>query len=164
MRHVLAGLRSTLRSGLRRGSGPRRLCLMLIGMSSTDNARRDRLDERSFRLGAGFKEQERGQVLEELSALGPHLARWDPSEVEVDVSVHEGGDKEPRVTLRAFLPGWPPLVAVGFDPDLMRALAEAKRGLITQIDRHKTEREPKSNRQLRLYTIRHPGSSAGSGS
>lgn len=140
------------------------MCLMLIGMSNTDNARRDRLDERSFRLGAGFKEQEREQVLEELSALGPHLARWDPSEVEVDVSVRERGGKEQRVTLRAFLPGCPPLVAVGYDRDLMRALAEAKRDLITQIDRHKTEREPKSNRQLRRDTIRHPGSSAGAGS
>ena len=67
---------------------------MLIGMSSTDNARRDRLDEHSFRLGAGFKEQEREQILEELSALGPHLARWDPSEVEVDVSVRERGGKD----------------------------------------------------------------------
>ena len=140
------------------------MCLMLIGMSSTDNARRDRLDEHSFRLGAGFKEQEREQILEELSALGPHLARWDPSEVEVDVSVRERGGKEQRVTLRAFLPGYPPLVAVGYDRDLMRALAEAKRDLITQIDRHKTEREPKSNRQLRRDTIRHPGSSAGAGS
>ena len=137
---------------------------MLMGMSSTDNARRDRLDERSLRLGAGFKEQEREQVLEVLSVLGPHLARWDPSEVDVDVSVHERGGKEQRVTLRAHLPGYPPLVAVGYDQDLLRALAEAKRDLITQIDRHKAEREPKSNRQLRRDTIRRPGSSAGAGS
>ncbi|GAB7069228.1 hypothetical protein JCM12141A_35170 [Mycolicibacterium hodleri] len=137
---------------------------MLMGMSSTDNARRDRLDERSFRLGAGFKEREREQVLEVLSALGPHLARWDPSEVEVDVSVHERGGKEQRVTLRALLPGCPPVVAVGYDADLVRALAEAKRDLITQIDRQKAEREPKRNRQLRRDTIRRPGSSAGAGS
>lgn len=136
---------------------------MLIGMSSADNARRDRLDERSFRLGAGFKEQEREQILEELSALGPHLARWEPSDVQVDVSVHERGGKEQRVTLRASLPGCPPLVAVGSNPDLMRAMAEAKRDLITQLDRLKTEREPKSNRRLRRETIRRPGSSAGVG-
>lgn len=137
---------------------------MLIGMSSTDNARRDRLDERSLRLGAGFKEQEREQVLEALSALGPHLARWDPSEVEVDVSVHERGGREQRVTLRAHLPCCPPLVAVRHDSDLVRALAEARRDLITQIDRHKAEREPKRNRHLRQDTIRRPGSSAGAGS
>lgn len=137
---------------------------MLIGVASTDNARRDRLDERSFRLGAGFKEQEREQVLDELSALGPHLARWNPSDVEVDVSVHERGGRDQRVTLRAFLPGHPPLVAVGYDRDPMRALAEAKRDLITQIDRHRTEREPKRNRQLRRESIRRPGPSAGAGS
>ncbi|MGP4056871.1 hypothetical protein ACTWP6_18955 [Mycobacterium sp. 4D054] len=133
-------------------------------MSSTDNARRDRLDERSLLLGAGFKEDERELVLDELSALGPHLARWDPSEVQVEVSVRERGGKEQSVTLRAFLPGFPPLVAVGQDRGLMRALAEAKRDLITQIDRHKTERDPKSNRQLRRDTIRHPGLNAGAGS
>ena len=69
-----------------------------------------------------------------------------------------------RSALRAHLPGYPPLVAVGYDQDLLRALAEAKRDLITQIDRHKAEREPKSNRQLRRDTIRRPGSSAGAGS
>lgn len=132
-------------------------------MNSTDNVRRDRLDQRSFRLGAGFKEQEYEQVLEELSALGPHLARWDPSEVEVDASVHERGGKEQRVTLRALLPGYPLLVAVGYDRDLMRALAEAKRDLITQIDRHKAEREPKRNRRVRRDSIRRPESSTGVG-
>jgi ribosome-associated translation inhibitor RaiA len=137
---------------------------MLVGMSSNDKTRRDRLDERSFRLGAGFKEEEREQVLGELSALGSHLAKWDPGDVQVDVSVHERGGKEQRVTLRAFLPGLPPLVAVGSDRDLKRALDDAKRDLITQLDRHKTEREPKSNRRLRRDTIRHPGSSAGVGS
>lgn len=137
---------------------------MLIGMSSTDNARRNHLDERSFRLGAGFKEEEREQILGELSALGKHLARWDPSDVQVDVSVHERGGKEQRVTLRTLLPGCPPLVAVGSDRDLMRALAEAKKDLMTQLERHKTEGEPKSNRRLRRDTIRRPGSSAGVGS
>ncbi|WP_406817128.1 hypothetical protein [Mycobacterium sp. M23085] len=133
-------------------------------MSYPDNAQRGRLDERSFRLGAGFEEQEREQILEVLSALGPHLARWDPSEVEVDVSVRERGGKDQRVTLRAFLPGGPPLVAVGDDRDLMRALAEAKKDLITQIDRRKTEHEPKRNRRLRRDTVRRPGSGAGAGS
>ena len=130
----------------------------------SSNARRDRLDQRSLRLGAGFKEQEREQILEALSALGPHLARCGPSEVLVDASVRERDGKEQRVTLRAFLPGYPPLVATGHDRDLMRALAEAKRDLITQIDRHKTEREPKGNRRIRRATVRHPGPSAGVGS
>jgi ribosome-associated translation inhibitor RaiA len=131
---------------------------------SSDDVRRDRLDERSFRLGAGFREPERERILEALATLGPHLARWDPNEVEVDVSVRGRGSREQRVTLRALLPGHPPLVAVGRHADLERALAQAKRELIIQIDRHRTEQVPKRNRLLRRTTIRRPEASAGAGS
>jgi ribosome-associated translation inhibitor RaiA len=132
-------------------------------MSSADDERRDVFDERAVHLGAGFKEQDRPHVLETLSGLRVHLGRWDPSEVDVEVSVHDRGGKEQRVTLRASLPGLPPLVASSQDRDLTRALGEAKRELIRQIDRHKSEREPKKNRQLRRETIRHPGSGEGPG-
>jgi hypothetical protein len=60
-------------------------------------------------LGAGFKEQERPHVLETLAPLGAHLKRWNPDEVDVEVSVQDRGGKEQRVTLRTTLPGLPPL-------------------------------------------------------
>ena len=97
-------------------------------MSRADNERRDVFDERAIHLGAGFKEQERPHVLETLAALGAHLKRWNPDEVDVEVSVQDRGGKEQRVTLRTTLPGLPPLVAVADDRDLTRALGEAKRG------------------------------------
>ena len=81
-------------------------------MSRADNERRDVFDERAIHLGAGFKEQERPHVLETLAALGAHLKRWNPDEVDVEVSVQDRGGKEQRVTLRTTLPGLPPLVAV----------------------------------------------------
>jgi ribosome-associated translation inhibitor RaiA len=112
-------------------------------------------------VGAGFKERERPYLLEALAALGPHLARWNPDDVDLEVSVHDRGGKEQRVTLRAILPGFPALVAVAADRDLTRALGEAKRELIRQIEHHKSEREPKNNRRLRSETIRHPESEAG---
>jgi ribosome-associated translation inhibitor RaiA len=133
-------------------------------MSNADNERREAFDERAVHLGAGFKEQERHHVLEMLSGLWVHVGRWDPSEVDVEVSVHDREGKEQRVTLRASLPGLPPLVAVSQDRDLTRALGEAKRELIRQIDRHKSEREPMKNRQLRRETIRRPGPEASQGS
>ena len=52
-------------------------------MSRADNERRDVFDERAIHLGAGFKEQERPHVLETLAALGAHLKRWNPDEVDV---------------------------------------------------------------------------------
>jgi ribosome-associated translation inhibitor RaiA len=131
-------------------------------MSNADNERRDVVfDERALHVGAGFKEQERPQLLEKLAPLAAHLGRWSADEIDVEVSVHDRGGKEQRVTLRATVPDFPPLVAVAEDGDLARALGEAKRELIRQIDRHKSAREPKHNRQLRSETIRHPESEAG---
>ena len=54
--------------------------------------------------------------------------------------MQDRGGKEQRVTLRTALPGQAPLVAVAADRDLTRALSEAKRELIRQIDHHKTAR------------------------
>ena len=84
--------------------------------------------------------------------LEPHLSRWDPAGMDVDVSVKERGGREQQVTLRADLPGYPQLVVKAADPDLDRALAEAKRELVRQIEEEKRKREPKSNRQLRKKT------------
>jgi hypothetical protein len=62
--------------------------------------------------------------------------------------------------LRTTLPGQPPLVAVAENPDINRALSEAKRELIRQLEQQKSAREPMNNRRLRRATIRHPGGSA----
>ena len=129
-------------------------------MSRYDNARRNALNERVFHIGAGFKEREHPHVIETLSGLGPHLGRWHPTDVDVEVSLQDRGGIEQRVTLRTSLPGLPPLVAAANDPDLTRALGEAKRELIRQIEHHKSARARMNNRQLRSETIRHPGTSA----
>jgi hypothetical protein len=120
-------------------------------VSETENQRHDVLDQ-AVRLGAGFKDGERPWVLEALSALVPHLARWDPDDVDVEISVKDRDGKEQHVTLRADLPGYSPVVAVAADRNLDRALAEAKRELIRQIEDQKSMREPKANRQLRKKT------------
>ena len=99
-------------------------------------------------------------MVEALSTLGPHLGRWDPSDVDIDVSLQDRGGREQRITLRTSLPGRPQLVAVADNPDLTRALCDAKRGLIRQLEHQKSAREPMNNRRLRSATIRHPGTSA----
>jgi ribosome-associated translation inhibitor RaiA len=120
-------------------------------VSDSENPRTDVLDE-EVRLGAGFSDEDRAWVLEKLSALAPHVARWDPADVDVEISVKHRDAKEQQVTLRADLPGYPPLVASAVDRDLDRALAEAKRELIRQIEDEKKKREPKNNRLLRKKT------------
>jgi ribosome-associated translation inhibitor RaiA len=116
-------------------------------------------DENVIHVGAGFVAKERPHVLSALSTLAPHLGRWEPRDVDVEVSLQDRGGKEQRVTLRTSLPGHPPLVAVADNPDITCALSEAKRELIRQIEHQKSAREPMNNRGLRRKTIRHPRAS-----
>ena len=57
-------------------------------------------------LGAGFDDADRPWVLDALKSLSPHLARWDPAGVDLEMSVKHRGGKEQQVTLRAALPGY----------------------------------------------------------
>jgi ribosome-associated translation inhibitor RaiA len=125
-------------------------------MSKSEHEQQDVFGGPALHVGAGFKEKERRHVVEALSTLGPHLGRWYPHDVIVDVSLQDRGGKEQRVTLRTSLPGLPPLVAVADNPDLTRALGEAKRELIRQIEHQKSAREPMNNRRLRSTTVWHP--------
>jgi ribosome-associated translation inhibitor RaiA len=124
---------------------------MRLAMSETDNARGDVLDE-VLRLGAGFTEDDSPWVLDALDAMVPHLARWNPADVDVEISVKDRGGKEQQVTLLADLPGYPPLVAKAANQQLDGAVAEAKRELIRQVEDAKGKREPKDNRHLRQKT------------
>jgi hypothetical protein len=120
----------------------------------SDSEQRNAFGESVLHVGAGFKEQERPHVLETLSTLGPHLlGRWDPRDIDVEVSLQDRGGKEQRVTLRTSLPGRPPLVAVAANPDITRALCDAKRELIGQLEHQKSEHDPMSSRSS--ATIRH---------
>ena len=79
--------------------------------------------------------------------------------MDIDVSLQDRGGREQRITLRTSLPGRPQLVAVADNPDLTRALCDAKRELIRQLEHQKSAREPMNDRRLRNKTIRHPGTS-----
>jgi ribosome-associated translation inhibitor RaiA len=117
----------------------------------TGSPRSGILDE-VLHLGRGLSDADRPWVLDALSGLVPHLSRWDPAGMTVDVSVKDRDGQEQQVTLRADLPGYPQLVAKAVHPNLEHALAEAKRELIQQVEDEKKKREPKSNRQLRKKT------------
>ena len=112
--------------------------------------------ENAIHVGAGFVAKEHPHLLETLSTLGPHLGKWDPSDVDLEVSLQDRGGKEQRVTVRTTLPGHQPLIAVAENPDINCALSEAKRELIRQLEHQKSADEPMNNRRLRRATIRHP--------
>src|ERR1700738_3839907 len=125
-------------------------------MSKSDKKQRNIVHENVIRIGAGFAAKEHPHVVETLSMLGPHLGRWGSRGVNVDVSLQDRGGKEQRVTLRTSLPGLTPLIAVAENPDITRALGDAKRELIRQLDHQRSAYEPTHNRRSRA-TIRHPG-------
>jgi ribosome-associated translation inhibitor RaiA len=118
-------------------------------VSDHDDPRTDTILDEVVHLTGGFTEADRPRVLEALSALGPHLSRWDPDGMRLEVSVKDLDGREQTVTLRAELPGYPTLVAKGANPNLDSALAAAKRELIRQVEDEKKKREPKNNRHLR---------------
>jgi len=129
-------------------------------MRKSDNAKRNIFRENVIHVGAGFVGKERPHVIQTLSTLEAHLGRWDPNDVDIDVSLQDRGGKEQRITLRTTLPGHPPLVAVADNPDITRALGDAKRELIRQLEHQKSKHDPMNNRRLRRATIRHPVTSA----
>lgn len=126
---------------------------MIPGLPDVD---RERFRDNAIRVGTGFVAKERAFVLESLSALGPHVGKWDPRDVEIDVSLQDRGGSQQRVTVRVRLPGLPMLVATADNPDTAHALSEAKRELIRQLNHQKSAQDPMNNRRGRRTTIRHP--------
>src|SRR6202022_1061987 len=103
-------------------------------MRKFENKWRNVLHENVIHVGAGFVAKAPPHLAGPFSPLGPHLGRWDSRDVNVDVSLQDRGGKEQRVTLRTTLPGLPPLVAMAENPDITRALCDAKGALIRQIE------------------------------
>ena len=110
-------------------------------MSKSDDRQRITFRENVIHVGVGFAAKERPHVREALSTLASHLGRWDPRDVDVEVTLQDRGGKEQRVTLRTMLPGLPQLIAVAESP-------------IRQLEHQKSAGEPMNNRRLRRATIR----------
>jgi hypothetical protein len=120
-------------------------------MSDPGNSPAQILAER-LRFGAGFTSEDSGHVLELLAPLGRHLVRWSPENVDLELIVKNRGGSEQKVTLEAWLPGWPPLVATSIDRDLDHALVEVRKDMIREIDDQKTKHEPSKGRATREKT------------
>jgi ribosome-associated translation inhibitor RaiA len=101
--------------------------------------------EQRLRLGHGFSPSDEERVLRALQGLAPHLAAWQPQQVDLALSAKERGHKDQKVTLEAFLSGWPPFVATSHEPDLDAALTEVRKDLIRQIEDAKSRREPRKH-------------------
>ena len=105
--------------------------------------------EERLRLGAGFSAKEQDHVVELLSALDRHLTRRRPEDVDLEVSVKNRDGPEQKVTLEAWIPGWPSLVATSTDRDLDHALVTVRKDMIRRIEDEKAKRELPRSRARR---------------
>jgi hypothetical protein len=110
-------------------------------MSDIENGSAEVLEQR-LRLGAGFGPADRDRVLDILSSLGRHLAHWSPERVDLEISVKDRRGVEQKVTLEAWLPGWPTMVATSSGRELDHALVDVRKEMIRQIEDEKAKRGP----------------------
>jgi ribosome-associated translation inhibitor RaiA len=108
-------------------------------MSDAENGSTRILAER-LRCGFGFSAAGRSHVLELLSSLERHLARWGPEQVDLEISVKDRRGPGQKVTFEAWLPKWPPLVASSTATDLDHAVIEVRKEMIRQIEDEKAKR------------------------
>ena len=104
----------------------------------------DVLDQR-LRLGHGFTPTDDEWVKRTLASLNTHLAGWQMNQVELELTVKERDQRDQKVTLEAWLSGWPPFIATSHEPDLDHALVEVRKDMIRQIDDAKSRREPRKH-------------------
>ena len=67
--------------------------------------------------------------------LSNRLARWNPDQVSLELSVKDRNKRSQRTVLECWITGKPKLVATSSEQDLARAVAEVRDDLWRQIDR-----------------------------
>jgi ribosome-associated translation inhibitor RaiA len=114
-------------------------------MGSSGNGRTPASLEQ-LRLGAGFQEGEREEVVARLSRLNRRLKRFDADATELVVSVKGRDSAEQQVTLEARLPGHERFVAVSQEPRLKDALNDVRDDIWRQIDDAVNKRQDRRRR------------------
>jgi ribosome-associated translation inhibitor RaiA len=87
-----------------------------------------------LRLGDGFAEHERQDIVERLQKLERRLAKFPAEGTDMELSVKDRETNSQKVTLECWLPKFPHLVAVSKQPALEDALNEIREELWSQID------------------------------
>jgi ribosome-associated translation inhibitor RaiA len=110
--------------------------------------------EESLRLGSGFGQNERPEIVEGWASLDARLRSFSAGTVEMELSVKERGTASQRTVLEAWISGQNRVVATSSEPDLDQALHEVRDDLIRQLTDAKNRTEPRNNPSLRT-TERH---------
>lgn len=100
----------------------------------------------SLRLGAGFRPDERDELVDRMGALDTRLRSFRDDQVDLMLSVKERGTPSQRVVLEADIARFPVLVATSTLEDLTAALDDVRDDIIRQITEAKERKEPQKGR------------------
>lgn len=106
--------------------------------------------EESLRLGSGFGQHERAQIVAGWASLDSRLRSFRAGSVDMELSVKERGEASQRMVLEAWIAGQARVVATSSEPDLGQALNEVRDDLIRQLTDAKNRTEPRNNPSLRI--------------
>lgn len=115
-----------------------------MGASRRDGDAAATIDQ--LRLGAGFAEDERDEVLARLRKLDRRLKRFDAGAVDLEVSVKSRDGNEQHVVLEARIASYERFVATSDAPRLRDALIEVRDEIWRQIDDAVNKRTTKARR------------------
>ena len=73
--------------------------------------------------------------------LERRLSRWDPSQVELEISMKERDTSAQRVTLECWITGVPKIVGTSRQLDLDQAVIEVRDDVWRQVDKFVTKQE-----------------------
>jgi len=73
--------------------------------------------------------------------LGRRLSRWEPHQVELELSMKGRGTPQQRTVIECWLPKVPKLVATSTKQEVDQAVVEVRDDLLRQVDRHLTRKE-----------------------
>lgn len=108
-----------------------------------------------LRVGAGFTEDERPDIVRRFASLDARLRRFAAVDVDMELSINDRDRPGQKVTLECWIARMTRMVATSHLNDLDAALIEVRDDLRRQINDAKTKTEPRNSRQRRA-TIPNP--------
>jgi ribosome-associated translation inhibitor RaiA len=110
--------------------------------------------DQTLRIAGGVEPAERAGIVEHWSSLDHRLRSFDPSAVELQLTVKERDTPSQKATLEAWIAGFPRLVATSSRTDFDAAMIEVRDDMIRRISDTKQRTEPRNNKHRRDTTRR----------
>jgi hypothetical protein len=98
--------------------------------------------EDRLRIVPEFRPEEYDRVRDTLfGRLERRLSRWDPEQVELELSVKERDTNSQKVVLECWIAGLPKMVGTSGQQDLDAAVVEVRDDVWRQVDKFVTKKE-----------------------